>query len=337
MFVDIALTGDFSFPQPPSGANVPSRVLARLVENHPGRIYDALASEQPQYYDFPFGFAPLEFYYDVATFRGNTGRTRLEVYFGIPTEHLARAKLKDGRTIHAVERTLTIRGGPEDQAFRKNDVGGYEAPEGRPDRTLIELASLNVPAGYYSLSVEVLDRASGKWGIYSQDIQVPEILESLTISDLSLAWSVSESPTDPRFRKHIDGLDPNMDVWVVPLPSRSYAKGRPFNLYYELYGLTRDEFGQTQYQVNYTVDRQIRKGSGVFGALGTMFRRTMSDREPQVSIGYDATGETVDEPVYLEIDTKELKSGYNRVTVVVTDQVSEQVAKREAIMRLVDR
>jgi GWxTD domain-containing protein len=337
VFVDIVMKGNFSFPQPPSGANVPSRVLARLLEHHPGKIYNALASEQPQHYDFPFGFAPLEFYYDVATFRGSNGRTRLEVYFGVPTEHLERAKLKDGRTIHAVERTLTIRGGPQDQAFRKNAVGGYEALEGRPDRTLVELASLDVPAGYYRLNVEVLDRASGKWGIYSQDIQIPEIPESLAISDLGLAWSVSASPTDPRFRKHIEGLDPNMDVWVIPLPSRSYAKGRPFNIYYELYGLTRDEFGQTRYRVNYTVDQQIQKASGVFGALGTMFRRAMSDREPQVSIGYDATGETVDEPVYLEIDTKELKPGYNRVTVVVTDEVSGQVAKREAIMRLVNR
>jgi GWxTD domain-containing protein len=337
VFVDIVMKGNFSFPQPPSGANVSSRVLARLLEHHPGKIYDALASEQPQHYDFPFGFAPLEFYYDVATFRGSTGRTRLEVYFGVPTKNLERAKLKDGRTIHAVERTLTIRGGPQDQAFRKNAVGGYEALEGRPDRTLVELASLDVPAGYYRLNVEVLDRASGKWGIYSQDIEIPEIPESLAISDLSLAWSVSASPTDPRFRKHIDGLDPNMDVWVIPLPSRSYAKGRPFTIYYELYGLTLDEFGQTRYHVNYTVDQQIQKGSGVFGALGTMFRGAMSDREPQVSIGYDATGETVDEPVYLEIDTKEMKLGYNRVTVVVTDQVSGQVAKREAIMRLVNR
>jgi GWxTD domain-containing protein len=337
VFVDIALNGNFSFPQPPSGANVPSRVLARLVEHHPGKVYDALASEEPQHYDFPFGFAPLEFYYDVATFRGTMGRTRLEVYFGVPTEHLERAKLKDGRTIHAVERTLTLRGGPEDQAFRKNDVGGYEAPEGRPNRTLVEQASLDVPAGDYRLNVEVLDRASGKWGIYSQDIQIPAIPASLAISDLNLAWSVSASPTDPRFRKHIDGLDPEMDVWVIPLPSRSYAKGRPFNIYYEVYGLTRDEFGQTRYQVTYTVDQQIRKGTGVFGAIGTMFRRAVSNREPLVSIGYDATGATVDEPVYLEIDTKELKPGYNRVTVVVRDQVSGQVAQRDAIMRLVDR
>ena len=337
VFVDIALNGNFSFPQTPSGANIPTRVLARLVEHHPGTIYETLVSEQPQHYDFPFGFAPLEFYYDVATFRGSTGRTRLEVYFGVPTAHLERAKLTDGRTIYAVERTLTLRGGPENQAFRKNDVGGYEAPDGQPDRTLVELASLDVRAGDYRLNVEVIDRASGKWGIYSQDVQIPEVPDSLSISDLSLAWSVSASPTDRRFRKHIDGLDPEMDVWVIPLPSRSFFKGRPFNIYYEVYGLTRDEFGQTRYQVSYTVDQQIRKGAGAFGALRTMFRRAVSDREPQVSIGYESTGETPDEPVYLEIDTKELKPGYNRVTVAVTDQVSGQVARREAIMRLVDR
>jgi len=54
----------------------------------------------------------------------------------------------------------------------------------------VELASLEVPAGDYRLNVEVLDRASGKWGIYSQDVQVPAIPDSLSVSDLHLAWSI---------------------------------------------------------------------------------------------------------------------------------------------------
>ena len=69
--------------------------------------------------------------------------------------------------------------------------------------------------------------------------------------------------------------------------------------------------------------------------MGAMFSRAMSDREPQVSIGYEATGNAVDEPVYLEIETKELKPGYNRITVLVTDRVSGRIASQEAILRLV--
>jgi GWxTD domain-containing protein len=336
VFVDLALNGNFKFPQPPDGVNIPIKVLAKLTEFHPGKVYEALSREQPQQYDIPFGYQPLEFYYDLAAFRGTAGRTRLEVFFGVPTGHLETTQLKDGRTIHAMERILTLKGGP-DQAFRKTGAGAYEALEGRPSRTLVELASLEVPAGDYRLNVEVLDRASGKWGIYSQDVQVPAIPDSLSVSDLHLAWSISPTKTDDRFRKHIDGLDAETDVWVIPLPSRSYRKGNPFHVYYEVYNLTRNDFGQTSYDVKYTVDQQIRKGAGVFGAVGSMFRRAMSEREPQVSIGYEATGNTVDEPAYLEIDTKQLKAGYNRITVLVTDKVSGQTASQEAIMRLVSQ
>lgn len=336
VFVDLALNGNFKFPQPPSGVDIPMKVLTKLTEFHPGKVYEALSSEQPQHYNFPFGFSPLEFYYDLAVFRGSAGRTRFEVYFGIPTKHLEMAKLKDGRTIHALERTLTLKGS-EEQAFRKNDVGAYEATEGQDSRNLIEVASLEVPAGKYRLNVEVLDRVSGKWGIYSQDVLVPEILATLGLSDLHLAWSISSTPTDTRFRKHIDGLAAESDVWVIPLPSRSYRQGKPFHLYYEIYNLTLNAFGQTSYEVQYTVDQQIRKGAGVFGAMRVMFRRAMSDREPQVSIGYEATGNSVDEPVYLEIETKELKPGYNRITVLVTDRVSGRAASQEAILRLVSR
>jgi GWxTD domain-containing protein len=336
VFVDWSLNGNFKFPLPPDDPDIPPAILAKLTEFHPGRVYESVSLEEPQHYDFPFGFSPLEFYYDLATFRGSAGRTRLEVYYGLLTGLLETGKMKDGRTIHAVERTLTLKGGGA-EGFRKNDVGAYEATEGSPSRTLLEVATLEVPPGDYRLNVEALDRASGKWGIYSQDVSIPEIPDTLSMSDLHLAWSVSPTKTDDRFRKHIDGLDPETDVWVIPLPSRSFRKGNPFNLYYEIYNLALNEFGQTSYEVRYTVDQQIRKGEGVFGALGSIFKRAMTDREPQVSIGYEATGDSVDEPVYLEIETKEMKPGYNRLTVLVTDQVSGRVVKREGILRLVDR
>lgn len=334
VFVDHAMNGNFQWPLPPDGSVLPMKVVARLGEFNPGSVYARVTSEEPQYYDFPFGYDPLDFYYDLASFRGNAGRTRLEVYFGIPTAHLQRAKLKDGRLIHAVERTLTLKGGED--AFRKNEVGGYEAPEGEPARTLVELATLEVPAGTYRMNVEVRDKASGRWGLYSQEVEVPAIPDTLALSDLSFAWAISTTPADERFRKHVDGLDAENDVWVIPLPSRSYRKGRPFHIYYEIYSLTRNEFGQTSYEVKYTVDQQIRKGAGVFGAMATMFRRAMADREPQLSIGYEATGETVDEPVYIELDTEKLKPGYNRITVTVTDRVSGRTAVQQAILRLID-
>ena len=35
------------------------------------------------------------------------------------------------------------------------------------------------------------------------------------------------------------------------MPSKTYLPGQPVTIYYEVYGLTRNEVGQTRYQMDY--------------------------------------------------------------------------------------
>jgi len=124
-------------------------------------------------------------------------------------------------------------------------------------------------------------------------------------------------------------------VWVMPMPSRSFVNDRSVFVYYEVYNLKRDEFGQTRYKVSYTIQQDVRSGSSIFGLLSGGFKRLMArGKKPQVAVSYEHVGRDVWEPIHLELDSKKMILGLNQVEVEVTDLSSGQSVKREAIFRL---
>ena len=60
----------------------------------------------------------------------------------------------------------------------------------------------------------------------------------MQISDLELAWEIASKETAGKFAKG--------DLNVIPMPSRTYQKGQSVFVYYEIYNLKKDEFGQTE-------------------------------------------------------------------------------------------
>ena len=183
-----------------------------------------------------------------------------------------------------------------------------------------------VAPGDYRLAVQLVDRVSGKWGVYLQDLKVPDFADSLAVSDLQLCWDISETTRVGKFRKE--------DLWVVPMPSRSYRQETNIHIYYELYNLQRDAFGRTRYRVSYSIQRDARLGTGFFGAISSMVRRIIAAGEEQVVVSYDRTGNDVMEAVYFELDSGNLRPGFSRVRVSVTDLNSLQSAMRTAIFHV---
>ena len=82
-------------------------------------------------------------------------------------------------------------------------------------------------------------------------------------------------------------------------------------VYYEIYNLTRDEFGQTRYRIDYEIQQDVRSSNSVFGALNSGVRKLIAMGKPQVSEGYERQGRDVWEPIYLELDMHKVKRGLN--------------------------
>lgn len=326
VFVDEFLNGKWQFPPLPDGTRMSGERLSALLRSHPGVVLNDVVASTPEYFDLPPGIEPLEFYYDVARFRGEEGKTGVEVYYGVPTLEVG-IENENGH----VRRSVVISDDEGEEVFRTRDdlhFGGIDYRQLKKGTFVPDVAYLEVPPGTYRMAVHLADVNSGKWGVYVQDLEAPTFSDSLAMSDLELAWSIGdEGAFHDKYRKG--------DVWVMPMPSRSFVNNRSVFVYYEVYNLQRDEFGQTRYKVSYTIQQDVRSGSSIFGLLSGGFKRLMArGRKPQVAVSYEHVGRDVWEPIHLELDSKKMILGLNQVEVEVMDLSSGQSVKREAIFRL---
>ena len=114
---------------------------------------------------------------------------------------------------------------------------------------------------------------------------------------------------------------------VISLPSRTYKTGQPVVIYYEVYDLKIDDFGQTKYRVDYRITPREGKLSGV-QVLRALGRLLGIEEKAVVTISYQRTGTGSDEYNYLEIDPGESKPGRYEIAVAITDLNGEQTAEK---------
>ncbi|MDA0711111.1 MAG: hypothetical protein O3B73_12975, partial [bacterium] len=173
--------------------------------------------------------------------------------------------------------------------------------------------------------VQMKDMISGRTGIYRQDLQIDDYRPSeLQISDIELASSVATAGSE-RFKKD--------DVWIIPMPTRSYAMEQNVFAYFEIYNLTPDAFGQTRYMTEYKVRSSAMPSVGVFGAVASGLRTIFKSSKAQVSVTNEQVGREIDQKEYVEIILSKAKPGVNALEVSITDLVSGRTVEREVRFR----
>jgi len=190
-----------------------------------------------------------------------------------------------------------------------------------PDVTRFE-----APPGLYRLEVRARNRLNGRLGIYRKFLRVDAYgREALAVSDPQLAWRISEDGGEEKFRKG--------DAHVIPMPTRAYRKGQSVFVYYEIYNLVRDEFGQTRYQVEYT----IRPLEGANRSIISRLAQTLTGKKKEgVAVGYEQVGLADVEPTYVELDLGECYPARHELRVKVTDLNSGKTAAKETQFRVVE-
>ena len=299
----------FNFAPVPDAPDLNIEQVSRFRRYSPEKVFSQAIALTPDTFTPEYAEAPFDFHYTLADFKGPDGKSLLEIYYGIPcaaTNYLSEHNV----TQVAVRRQLALLSSQSDKVYRKSAEMFYKQPGNRtgPDVVLPDVVRLEVPPGVYRLEVKARDRMTGRLGIYRQQVVVESYhREGLRVSDLELAYRVSdEAGNAGKFAKH--GLN------VVPMPSRTYGSGQNVFVYYEIYNLKRDEFGQTQYRVEYTMGP---KAGGVLSRLA----QTLSGRSGQqgVAIGYEQLGVQESEVAYTELELGEARSGRHYLTVNVTD------------------
>ena len=170
-----------------------------------------------------------------------------------------------------------------------------------------------------SCIIQVNHPATNRRTGYINEIIVDDYdVEGLRLSDIEIAGSI-----EPDSSSSVKG-----GLSVVPMPSRTFKVGQPVLLYYEVYGLSKDEFGQTRHRVDYRIKPKKGKLSAVrvLRALGKLLG---FEQKAVVTISYERTGSEIDEHNFLEIDPGESKEGLYELTVTITDLLTENRTEKD--------
>ena len=106
--------------------------------------------------------------------------------------------------------------------------------------------NLYVPQGNYHLSVELLDQISGAIGIARDEEQYVYGDGTFHLSDLLIASNIQARRGFPENRD---------DLHITSNPVRTFSQSESVFIYLELYDLKRDDFGNTQYEISYTIGK----------------------------------------------------------------------------------
>lgn len=183
---------------------------------------------------------------------------------------------------------------------------------GRP----LELSAHRLAPGAYRYAIQVDGRAGDGVGVTRGELIVPGLEgEGPGLSDLVLASRIAAAEEAPRFVRR--GLT------VLPRPSRTFARGEPLHLYYEVHGLKAAEGDRRRFDVAYTVRAERLER----GAMERLFRGLqglvgIEEGERSITFSYereataDADGVVVE---HLSLDTSELPEGDYVLEVRVRD------------------
>ncbi|MDE2999040.1 MAG: tetratricopeptide repeat protein [Gemmatimonadota bacterium] len=317
-FVQPNFPGPYEFARMPLGTGRITRIWQRM---NPKTVLLNQVARQPTAYRPTFATGPLDFFFYTASFRGEDNKSAMEVYYGIPTRDLAFLDGRLGRLANLVRGVAVYDG--DNMLVHRSDAEMILRASGAVDTSagvfVPEIDRVLLPPGAYRVDVQVMDRNSGRTQIYRED----RILKAYPAGPLSL----SEVEMGARIDVADRGRFVKGDIEVIPMASRAYRPGEPVFIYYEIYNLTRDEFGATRYRIAYQI-RSLRRtnvGARILGGLG----RLIGKREEGnvISIEYEHVGTRPDERAYLELDMGATVPGRQMLKITVTDENSGQTGR----------
>ncbi len=256
---------------------------------------------------------------DVAiTFRGSDGLTAVEYAFALlPEEFGSFRSLTGAWTTLDVDVRLFTPGWHEvtstGDAARRIEVVPQVRIRGIP--LFVDATRLEVEPGEYILATMLTDPETGRRAGSEEQIEVPDYSgDELMVSNILPAALITEVGPG-REGRFIRG-----DLEVLPLPGRALQADQPLFIYYEAYNLSKDEFGATDYQVEYAIS-QAPEGQALMTRLFQGIRSIVTGRRGRVRIASSVTrqGISTDMASYLEIDLSDLRAETWELRLTITD------------------
>lgn len=302
-------------------AVLPAEMATKMRHMWGPLIPEQIISQAPREIYVPAFLAePLYYAAYPATFRGLGDSTRVEIYYGFPASALTR----DGGDVR-INRGAVLYNAKGDPVFKaaKRAVLRVDGKTG----IIPDVIALDVKPGSYYLAVQAIEERSGRTQVYGMPLRVPSYRHGkLRLSDIEMAASIEQTTGKGHFVKQ--------NLEVIPLATRHYTQRHLIYLYYEIYGLSQDAFGQTDYQISYRLKPRSGQsfGAKVLGGLEKLVG--IDQNEEQIAISYDQTGDADNVVNYLALDLSGSEPGEYVIEVAATDRKDGQKVTKTASFKI---
>ncbi len=335
-FTDEFNTGNFDYaPEPVMGPedineyNMQSRggpfrnMVNRLNAMAPAARMTRVASKEPERYAFE-ALEPLDYYYEALSFRGLDGKTELQLNIGLPIDNVARRE--DIDTTVVVNRRVALVDSRKGRLHKRSDDLAVPVTDANLGRSLLALDRVDIAAapGVYQLAVEAWRKKTDMLQVYQQTLELPDYRGGeLMMSDIQIAQNVVEAREGTNQKFVRQGWD------ILPAPSRTFYVGKSVFVYFEVYNLERDAFGNTRYEVTFEV---ISKSTSDRSPR-TFLPRIRKDGE-SIEVRYEQTGTETSVSDFVELDLGQADPGRYSLHMTVKDMNADRNIKRDSIFRI---
>lgn len=121
---------------------------------------------------------------------------------------------------------------------------------------------------------------------------------------------------------------------IFPRPEHRFVGEEPIYLYFEAYGLARDEINATRYETSLTVTTLHQERRPVISLLAEVLRRVETASSVTIVTRHDGIGDRAAEVLRVVFPEEEGDEGTYRITLRITDLVAGSKAERSAVIRV---
>ncbi len=178
---------------------------------------------------------------------------------------------------------------------------------------MVDLDLMRIMPGSYNFAFCITDLITGRARVVRDMLTVEDFpVSTVAISDIEMAGAIGTRRGGRFFRD---------DVEIIPMPSRMYTTQQKIYIYYELYNLTKDEFGNTAFQISYTIEpADMRREQQILSSGFPTVRRSFRIKPERVTVELDVEyGIQFDESKWLELKFQLPPPGLYDLTLNVKD------------------
>ncbi len=278
----------------------------------------------------------LEPLQSLVTFRGAEGMTRLEYAYALLPDDFGAFRSPTGEYAELdVDIQLYSPGwipvvGATEPARRIETIPQMRI-RGVP--LFVDATRVQARPGHYVLATRLMDPATGDRAAVEEDIELPDYSGSdLMLSDILPAAAVQE------VGRGREGRFVRGEVEVLPLPGSTIYRDQSLFIYYEIYNLTKDAYGATDYVIEYSVV-EAPEEEGFTRMLWRGIRNLVRPVSGLAGLSsrIEQSGIRTEEPAWLEVDMRLAPPGAYELQLVVSDRLSGRTASNTLRFRSVPR